>query len=159
MPPGGAAGPDGHKAELLKRFADWWPAFPAAVEATPDAAIIRNDIFDRPPVGTWVAGRVALLGDAAHPTTPNLGQGACQAIESAYVLARSLKRADTADAGLRAYEQARFDRTAQITNESWQLGKLFAYENPLACWLRDRAFGLLGGLSLRRTEKLIGVEV
>jgi 2-polyprenyl-6-methoxyphenol hydroxylase-like FAD-dependent oxidoreductase len=159
VPPGGAAGPDGHKAELLKRFADWWPAFPAAVEATPDAAILRNDICDRPPVRKWVAGRVALLGDAAHPTTPNLGQGACQAIESAHVLAQCLKRAETADAGLLAYEQSRFDRTAQITNESWQLGKVFAYENPLKCWLRDRLLGLLGGLSVRHTEKIVGVEV
>lgn len=159
VPPNGTAGPEGHKAELLKRFADWWPAFPAAVEATPDAAILRNDITDRVPVRKWVEGRVALLGDAAHPTTPNLGQGACQAIESAYVLAQSLKRADTADEGLRVYEKARFDRTAQVTNESWQVGKVLAFENPVKCWLRDRLFGLLGGLSLKRTEKLIGVEV
>ncbi len=159
VPPDGVAGPGGHKADLLKRFGDWWPAFPAAVEATPDAAIVRNDIFDRVPVRKWTDGRVTLLGDAAHPTTPNLGQGACQAIESGYVLARSLKEAETAEAGLLAYEQSRFDRTAQITNESWQLGAMFAYENPLKCWFRDRLIGLLGGMTLRRTEKIIGVDV
>ena len=156
---GEAAGAGGHKADLLARFRDWWPAIPAAVEATPDTAIIRNDIIDRPPVRKWTDGRVTLLGDAAHSTTPNLGQGACQAIESGFVLARCLKEAETAEAGLLAYEQSRFDRTARITNESWKLGKVFAYENPLKCWLRDRAFGLLGGLSVRMTEKLIGVEV
>jgi len=159
VPPEGVAGSGGHKADVMKRFADWWPAFPAAVEATPDSAIIRNDIFDRVPVRKWTEGRVTLLGDAAHPTTPNLGQGACQAIESGFVLARCLKEAETADAGLLAYEKSRFERTAHITNESWQLGKMFAYQNPLKCWFRDRLFGLLGGMTIRRTEKIIGVEV
>ncbi|HSQ55586.1 MAG TPA: hypothetical protein VLM40_07555, partial [Gemmata sp.] len=65
----------------------------------------------------------------------------------------------TREAGLLDYEKSRFDRTAQITNESWKLGKLFAYENPLKCWLRDRMFGLFGGLTIRFTEKIIGVEV
>lgn len=159
VPPDQAPGSGGNKADLLKRFGDWWPAFPAAVEATPDSAIIRNDIYDRPPVRKWTDGRVTLLGDAAHPTTPNMGQGACQAIESGYVLAKWLKEAETAEAGLLAYEQARFDRTAKITNESWKLGRMFAYENPIKCWFRDRLFGLLGGFSLRFTEKTIAVEV
>jgi FAD-dependent urate hydroxylase len=153
------AGPGGNKADLLARFKDWWPAIPAAMEATADSAIIRNDIFDRPPVRKWTDGRVTLLGDAAHPTTPNMGQGACQAIESGYVLAKCLKEAETAEAGLLAYEQSRFDRTAKITNESWKLGRMFAYENRLKCWLRDRMLGLIGGLSVRFTEKIIGVEV
>ena len=106
VPAGEVAGPGGHKADLLKRFGDWYPAFPAAIEATPDAAILRNDIVDRPPVRKWTDGRVTLLGDAAHPTTPNLGQGACQAIESAYVLAKCLREAEEVSAGLLAYERA-----------------------------------------------------
>ena len=81
------------------------------------------------------------------------------AIESAYVLAKCLRAAETPEAGLLAYEQARFDRTAMITNQSWKLGKIFAYENPLKCWLRDRLFGLAGGLAVKQTEKVIGVEV
>jgi 2-polyprenyl-6-methoxyphenol hydroxylase-like FAD-dependent oxidoreductase len=159
VPAGEAAGPGGHKVDLLARFQDWYPAIPAAIEATDESAILRNDIVDRPPVRKWTDGRVALLGDAAHPTTPNLGQGACQAIESAWVLAKSLANAESAPAGLVTYEQARFDRTAVITNQSWRLGKVFAYENPLKCWLRNRLFGLLDGLTVRQTEKLIGVEV
>lgn len=159
VPAGGDDGSIGHKAELLKRFGGWYPAIPAAMEATPEEAIIRNDIFDRPPVRKWTDGRVALLGDAAHPTTPNMGQGACMAIESGYVLAKCLKTAEKPGAGLRTYEQARFDRTAMITNQSWKFGQIFAYENPLKCWLRDRMFGLMGGLAVKQTEKVIGVEV
>jgi 2-polyprenyl-6-methoxyphenol hydroxylase-like FAD-dependent oxidoreductase len=159
VPAGGEDAPDGHKAELLRRFGDWYPAIPAVIDATPESAILRNDIVDRPPVRRWTDGRVVLLGDAAHPTTPNMGQGACMAIESAFVLARCLRAAETPEAGFNAYEQARFDRTAMITNQSWKLGRLFAYENPLKCWLRDRLFGLVGGLAVKQTEKVIGVEV
>ncbi len=159
VPAGEVAGPGGHKADLLKLFGDWYPPFPAAVEATPDSAILRNDIIDRPPVRKWSDGRVTLLGDAAHPTTPNLGQGACQAIESAYVLAKCLRESEDVRAGLLAYEQARFDRTAYITNESWKVGKLFGYENPVKCWFRDRLMSLMGGYAPRQMERLIGVEV
>lgn len=159
VPAGGEDAAGGHKAELLRRFGDWYPAIPAVIDATPESAILRNDIVDRPPVRRWTDGRVVLLGDAAHPTTPNMGQGACMAIESALVLAKCLRAAETPEAGLSAYEQARFDRTAMITNQSWKLGKVFAYENPLACWFRDRLFGLAGGLAVKQTEKVIGVEV
>ncbi len=159
VPAGGTAVPGGHKADLLARFKDWWPAVPAVIDVTDESAILRNDIIDRPPVRKWTDGRVTLLGDAAHPTTPNMGQGACQAIESGYVLAKCLATAETAEAGLLAYEQARFDRTAKITNESWKFGRIFAYENPVKCWLRDRFLGLFGGMTVRFTEKIIGVEV
>jgi 2-polyprenyl-6-methoxyphenol hydroxylase-like FAD-dependent oxidoreductase len=158
VPPGGD-GPGDHRADLLRRFGDWWPAIPAAVEATPAGAVIRNDIVDRPPVRRWADGRVALLGDAAHPTTPNMGQGACQAIESAAVLARHLTDAADIPAALAAYAESRFARTAMITNRSWTLGKVFALESGWACWLRDRLSGLLGGLAVRGTEKLIGADV
>lgn len=159
VPAGGEGAPGGHQAELLKRFGNWYAAIPAVIEATPENAVIRNDIFDRPPVRRWTDGRVALLGDAAHPTTPNMGQGACMAIESAFVLAKCLRAAETPDAGLRAYEEARFDRTAMITNQSWKFGKIFAYENPVKCWLRDRLSALLGGLAVKQTERVIGVEM
>ena len=61
------------------------------VEAAEEGTILRTDIYDREPLGErWGIGRVTLLGDAAHPMTPNLGQGACQAIEDAVVLALCL---------------------------------------------------------------------
>ena len=157
--PAGGDGPGDHKTDLLKRFADWWPLVPAVIEATPAEAILRNDISDRRPVRRWTDGRVALLGDAAHPTTPNMGQGACQAIESAAVLARHLDGAADLPAALAAYAESRFARTAMITNRSWTYGKVFALEAGWACWLRDRLSGLLGGLAVRDTEKLIGADV
>ncbi len=67
--------PSERKQELLKLFQGWYPAIPALIQAAPQDAILRNDIYDRPPLIAWSQGRVTLLGDAAHPMTPNLGQG------------------------------------------------------------------------------------
>jgi 2-polyprenyl-6-methoxyphenol hydroxylase-like FAD-dependent oxidoreductase len=131
--------PEGRKHEALAAFRGWFPLIPAVIESTPEAAILRGDICDRPPAWPWGAGRVTLLGDAIHPTTPNLGQGACQALEDAVQLAASLGRARDPLDGLRDYEQRRRARTAWVTKQSWSLGKVLQWQHPLAVWLRDRA--------------------
>src|SRR5262249_21520521 len=159
VPAGGADRPGGRKTSLLERFADWYSPVPAFIGGTDESAILRNDIVDRPPVRTWGDGRLTLLGDAAHPTTPNLGQGACQAIEDAVVLAKALRELGDPVAGLRAYEDRRRDRTAMITKRSWQLGKMLTWESKFGNWLRDTMFRRSRGLMVKQTAKLIGVEV
>jgi 2-polyprenyl-6-methoxyphenol hydroxylase-like FAD-dependent oxidoreductase len=136
-PPGTTDPPIGRKREVLDALQGWPPPIVAAVEATDESAILRNDVLDRPPTGVWGEGRVTLLGDAIHPTTPNLGQGACQAIEDAVVLAASLQHANDPVAGLRAYETQRRDWTARVTRNSWSLGAMLQWQNPLAVLLRD----------------------
>ena len=86
---------------------------------------------------------MALLGDAAHPMTPNLGQGACQAIEDAVVLADCLVRssADPA-AALRSYEARRKSRADAVVLASLRLGRLAQMENAAARWLRDHLLAL-----------------
>jgi 2-polyprenyl-6-methoxyphenol hydroxylase-like FAD-dependent oxidoreductase len=151
--PAGSLVPMGkHRAELLRTFHGWLPLVPAAIEASEESAILQNDIIDRPPTWPWGAGRVTLLGDAIHPTTPNLGQGACQALEDAVVLADAIRRADTVEAALRDYEQRRRDRTARVTNQSWSLGKVFQWANPLA--VRFRNWSMRTGFSQRRADRL-----
>jgi 2-polyprenyl-6-methoxyphenol hydroxylase-like FAD-dependent oxidoreductase len=76
------------KANLLRLFGGWREPIEQLIAATDEGAILRNDIFDRRQVRHWGRGRVTLLGNAAHPPTPNLGQGACQALEDALVLGR-----------------------------------------------------------------------
>ena len=71
--PTGGTG-DVHR-ELMARFGSWHEPIAAIIEATPADRILRTDIYDREPIERWHAGRVVLLGDAAHPMTPNLGQG------------------------------------------------------------------------------------
>jgi 2-polyprenyl-6-methoxyphenol hydroxylase-like FAD-dependent oxidoreductase len=88
---------------------------------------------------------VTLLGDAAHPSTPDLGQGACQAIESAWVLAEALRthRHDPT-AGLREYERRRKPRTAIINALSWLTAHSSTSDDPLFRRIRD--FGVRVGL-------------
>src|SRR5262249_16974323 len=80
--------PGNEKAGLATIFRGWHEPIEALIDATDESAIFRNDIYDRRGLNKWGEGRVTLLGDAAHPMTPNLGQGACQAFEDAVVLAR-----------------------------------------------------------------------
>ena len=77
----------GRKNEVLELFHDWHDPIPRVIQATKEEHILRNDVYEHKHLRHWSRGRVALLGDAAHAMTPNLGQGACQAIEDAIVLA------------------------------------------------------------------------
>src|SRR6266566_3493767 len=125
------------KANLLRLFQGWREPIEQLIAATDEGAILRNDIFDRRPVRHWGNGPVTLLGDAAHPPTPNLGQGACQALEDALVLADCLADQREPVAALRAYEGSRMKRSAAIIEQSYLFGKIGQWEHPLLCSLRD----------------------
>jgi 2-polyprenyl-6-methoxyphenol hydroxylase-like FAD-dependent oxidoreductase len=146
-------GADGDKAEVLRLVAEWAVPFRPIVEATDEHAILRNEIVDRPAAKAWGAGRVTLLGDAIHATTPNLGQGACQALEDAVFLADCLRRAASPEAGLRDYEARRRERTSMVITESWRLGKMIQMANPAGTWLRNRL--ATTAWARRRNERLL----
>ena len=129
--------PQGRKAEVLSLFQNWHSPIAALVEATDPADIIRHDAQDRKPIGKWGAGRVTLLGDAAHPVTPNVGQGACMAIEDAACLAKALCASPDTALAFRAYEKMRGPRTAYISRQARRIGAIGQWENPLIVWGRD----------------------
>ena len=105
-------------------------------------------------------GKVTLLGDAAHPMTPNLGQGACQAIEDAVVLARCLGERGATAESLRSYERLRSDRVAMVVRRSRRVGMVGQVNNPAICWLRDRALAMIPPKAqLRQLEEVVGYEV
>jgi 2-polyprenyl-6-methoxyphenol hydroxylase-like FAD-dependent oxidoreductase len=134
-PEGEADDAAGRKREVLDLLQGWYEPSRRAVEATEESKILRNDIYDRDPLKRWGAGRTTLLGDAAHPMTPNLGQGACQAIEDAVVLARCL--GGEVVSSLRLYEARRIPRTAEVARRSRLAGRIVQLDNPLLCRLRD----------------------
>jgi 2-polyprenyl-6-methoxyphenol hydroxylase-like FAD-dependent oxidoreductase len=121
-PAGSPDGPHGRKRDVLETYAGWHEPIPTVIAATEGDAVLKNDITDRKPIRRWGRGRVTLLGDAAHPMTPNFGQGACQAMEDAVVLADCLSGASDVAESLRSYEACRRDRTALITRASRRFG-------------------------------------
>lgn len=137
QPAGEKVTPDERKATLQRIFKGWHTPIDHLLEATPAAAILQNDIFDVEPFTPWSKGRVALLGDAAHPTTPNMGQGACMAMESAYALARAMREESDHQAAFARYERERHERTAWITKTSWAIGRGGQIENALLIGLRN----------------------
>ncbi len=109
----------------------------ALIEATDLGALVRTRVQDRAPVASWTSGRVALMGDAAHPSTPDLGQGACQALEDAACIQGKLPGASSVEAALLGYERERLRRTRRITNLSWAVAIQTARADPFFCGLRD----------------------
>lgn len=157
-PPGGGDSAQGRKADVMARFAGWAEPVPTLVAATPPEAILRHDQYDRLPLGRMTTGRVALLGDAAHPMTPQLGQGACQALEDAVALGRRLKAAPGPEA-LIAYEEDRLARTRRIASTAWRLGRVQQMSSPTMARLRNQAIRALpGSFLLGRLSWIIGYE-
>ena len=136
-PAGGADGP-GVLPMLMERHRGWTAPVREILAATDEDGVIRGDVLDRKPDRRWGTGRVTLLGDAAHPITFNIGQGACQALEDALVLADYLEP-EMADpiAALRAYEAERRARTAPLQRTAWWIGRMGAVENRFAIRARE----------------------
>ena len=101
-PQGTEGRPAGSRKEsLLGTFRGWHEPTEELIRVTDERAIVHSDIYDRDPLKErWGEGRISLLGDAAHPMTPDLGQGACQTIEDAVVLAKRLSEASSLSSAL-----------------------------------------------------------
>ena len=126
------------KEKLIAAFNDWHHPIPELIASTD--TIIKNSLVDRKLVTGWSQGRAVLLGDAAHPTTPNLGQGGCMAMEGAIILARCLEKYGISKAALDRYESIHYPRAKQIVEGSLRFGNLADYKNPLMVGIRNTLF-------------------
>ncbi|MBT9548044.1 MAG: FAD-dependent monooxygenase [Candidatus Sericytochromatia bacterium] len=127
MPAGQHDSPEHLKPDLLRAFADFPERVLQIIQATPTEAFLRNDLSDFVPLKSYGQGPIWLLGDAAHATTPNLGQGANQALESAWALAESLAPTLTPrdlEQALQHYQSCRLARARFITETSWKIGQI-----------------------------------
>jgi 2-polyprenyl-6-methoxyphenol hydroxylase-like FAD-dependent oxidoreductase len=123
--------PCGRKRELQNMFAGWHEPVADLIKATANDEILKNGARDVAPLRQWGNGMVTLLGDAAHPCTPNLGQGGCMALEDALVLAKCIDKEASLHGALRCYESLRFHRTKGIQQRSLLMGHIGQWQNPL----------------------------
>ncbi len=140
---------DDELAELTSRFGRWHDPIPALLASVPPGQVLRLDVAELAgPLPAFHRGRVALLGDAAHPMTPNLGQGACQALEDAAVLTRLVadRAADAIPAALAAYTAVRLPRATDITRWSRRAATMTTWTSPPATAFRDNLTWLIGKL-------------
>lgn len=131
--------PADHHAELARRFGTWHDPIPALLDRldprNPEPVdVLHHDFHElASPLPRFHSGRVALLGDAAHAMTPNMGQGGCQAIEDAVVLAHALASDADVPAALAAYTESRHRRTTLISRRSRRIGDLARLSHPSPC--------------------------
>lgn len=121
---GGIDRVDSLKQDLVSKFGEFGSDVISVLEKTDPQKIVRTDIYDLAPISNWYHGKIALVGDAAHATTPNLGQGGCQAVEDAYVIAQELSKNKDLSAAFKAYQNTRFAKANYVVKTSWRLGQV-----------------------------------
>jgi len=126
-----------NEVDLPDLFSGFNPVVSKIIGSTDKDDILTNEMIDLKPISSWTNQRICLIGDAAHATTPNLGQGACQAIESAYVIAKCLAENDDYSIAFKKYENIRMKTAVEVVNTSWRIGKIAHLENRVGVKLRN----------------------
>jgi 2-polyprenyl-6-methoxyphenol hydroxylase-like FAD-dependent oxidoreductase len=146
-------------SSITDLFKEFHPEVVQMISQTPKDKIIFNDIVDLQPIYQWYNGKACLIGDAAHATTPNMGQGACQAVEDAYVIGTLLKQGKDIEGILAQYQKLRMKKAHFIVNTSWMVGKVAHFENSIAIGLRN---GLLKTMpkfiNEKQFDKIFNIE-
>ncbi len=115
------------------------------------------EISDLKPTDTWYKESICLIGDAAHATTPNMGQGACQAIEDAYILSECLKKYDTSNA-FKEFQKNRLPKAHQVVKSSWMIGKMAHLSNPILIGIRNQMIQLVpSSMNRKKMEQIFQI--
>lgn len=122
--PQGQVAVRGELAHLRQLFGAWAEPIPTLLATTEPDELLRNDLYDRVPARHWARGRVVVAGDAAHPMRPHLGQGGCQGLEDAAVLAALVGRERDVAAAFERFESRRRRRVSAIVRESRMIGRI-----------------------------------
>ncbi|MBA2518707.1 MAG: FAD-dependent monooxygenase [Chloroflexia bacterium] len=129
------------------------------IVATTTGEIGKWPIYDIPSLPTWHQGRVCLIGDAAHATSPHVGQGASTALEDAAELARCLRDISTPTQAFVAFERIRKDRVEKLVARARRTGSQKAVTNPVQAWFRDRLLGLFLRFGKRSNDWIYAYRV
>lgn len=134
----------GSTALLRERFGDFHEEVRSVLDAYDQSEVGQWGLFERTPLPAWVNGRIAVLGDAAHPMLPWFGQGAATSIEDAVVMSRAFCQFDTVDEALQRYELARHERVTIVHRESSKGGEQLVAQDPMALKKNVRTEDTLG---------------
>ncbi|EMY34779.1 FAD-dependent oxidoreductase [Arthrobacter crystallopoietes BAB-32] len=149
----------GWKQAAINTFAPWHPGIANILQQTPEDAILAHELFDRKPEPVWSGRSATLVGDAAHPMLPFLGQGGCQALEDAVALADALGHHSSVAEGLLAYEHARTQRANRIVSQSHSIARLAQLDSAKLRKARDTAMRLLPkSFRLKQLDTVVGYE-
>ncbi|WP_107037935.1 FAD-dependent monooxygenase [Brumimicrobium mesophilum] len=123
--------------DLVDYYSDFNPIVGEIIKSTLKENIITNEMLDLKPISIWYKNNICLLGDSAHATTPNLGQGACQAIESSLVLANCLEKHQNPEEAFRAFQKTRRKKAVKVVTTSYKVGKISHIENRFLIKVRN----------------------
>lgn len=144
--------------DLLEELREFHPEFLKMISKTAKENIILNDIIDIKPMNNWSAENLCLIGDAAHATTPNMGQGGCQAVEDAYVIAKLSESEKDWNKVFSQFEKIRKKKVHHIVNTSWMLGKVAQWENFTS--IRNSIFRVIPeSVNQKQMEKILKLEL
>ena len=144
--------------DLLEKFREFHPDALEMILKTLKENIILNDIIDLKPMEKWTAENLCLIGDAAHATTPNLGQGGCQAVEDAYIIGKLLENEKDWNQVFHQFEKIRKSKVHHIVNTSWTLGQIAQWENFTG--IRNFVFrNIPESVNQKQMEKILKLEM
>jgi 2-polyprenyl-6-methoxyphenol hydroxylase-like FAD-dependent oxidoreductase len=144
--------------DLMETFKEFHPDVLEMISKTSKENIILNDIIDLKPMESWTAEHLCLIGDAAHATTPNMGQGGCQAVEDAYIIGKLLENEKDWNKIFHQFENIRRSKVDHIVKTSWMLGKVAQWENFTG--LRNFIFRTIPEcVNQKQMEKILKLEM
>ncbi len=120
----GRVAPQGELAYLKAEFGSWTEPIPTVLAATDPDAVLHNDLYDRDQARQWSRGPIVVVGDAAHPMRPHLGQGGCQGLEDAAILASFVDATDDLAVAFARFAAFRRPRVRSLVRESKMIGQI-----------------------------------
>ena len=144
---------------LTDLFKEFHSDISEMISGTEKDQIFQSQIIDLKPFSGWHHGNVCLIGDAAHATTPNLGQGACQAVEDAYILGKLFRSGRPVETIFTEYEKLRRKKAHYIVNTSWMIGKVPHIENSFGIWIRNFLMKMIpDAISANQIDRVFDIE-
>lgn len=141
--------------DLLSIFKDYPHPIPEMIQSSNDNQLLHDDILDIKPISQFAFGNIVLIGDAAHATTPNMGQGAGQAMEDVLFLTACLEQHYDLLEALQGYQDKRVLRSKKVIKMSRQIGEVAQWEQPWLTTLRDTLFKLIPSSIITKRLKFL----